>query len=100
MVELASSCSNQVEVVLDFKMEEWTVIMVELASSCSNQVEVVLDFSVGGRTIAFNIGEQRVVVNQGEVILVNVFMGKFTSRELPTWEYVLLDINYIENEEE
>jgi len=39
-------------------------------------------------------------VNQGEVILVNVFMGKFTSRELPTWEYVLLDINYIESEDE
>ena len=82
------------------KMEGGTVIMVELASSCSNQVEVVLDFSVGGRTIALSKGEQRVGVNQGEVILINVFMGKISSRESPTWEYVLLDINYIESEEE
>jgi len=82
------------------KMEGGTVIMVELASSCPNQVEVVLEFSVGERTIAVSKGEQRVGVNQGEVIMINVFMGKITSREYPTWEYALLDINYIENEED
>lgn len=82
------------------QLEAGTVIMVQLASSCSNQVEAVLDFRVGEGTIAQSRGEQRVVMNQGEVLMANVFMGKFTTMELPSWEYVLLDINYIESDEE
>jgi len=82
------------------QMEGGTVIMVQLASSCSNQVEAVLDFRVGEGTIAFRRGEQRVGVNQGEVVMINVFMGKFNTVEMPSWEYVLLDINYLESDEE
>lgn len=82
------------------QLDGGTVIMVQLASSCSNQVEAVLDFRVGEGTIAFSRGEQRVGVNQGEVVMINVFMGKFITVEMPSWEYVLLDINYLESDEE
>jgi len=76
------------------------VVMVQLASACLNQVEAVLDFRVGEATMAYSRGEQRVGVMQGEVIMVNVFMSKFNMVEAPIWEYVLLDIDYIDEEEE
>ena len=81
------------------QMEGGRVVMVQLASACTNQIEAVLDFRVGEGTIAHSRGEQRVGVNQGEVVMVNVFMGRLNMVELPSWEYVLLDINYIEEDE-
>ena len=73
---------------------------LSLVSVCQYPVEIYVKIKRDEDSLVLRSGDQRLLVEPGEVSLVNVVMVPLQSVRAPVWEYVLMDIKYLDSDEE
>ena len=73
---------------------------MSLVSVCQYPVEIYVKIKRDEDSLVLRSGDQRLLVEPGEVSLVNVVMVPLQSVRAPVWEYVLMDIKYLDSDEE